>query len=60
MTATAGTCFGSAILQINGAPTLPAPVITPAGGTFSQPQTVTITPAVFAPLTNTPGWRTGV
>ena len=58
--AKAGSLFGSATLQINGVPTPPAPVITPAGGSFSQPQTVIITPAVLSPLTNTPGWRTGV
>jgi hypothetical protein len=39
---------------------LAEPVITPAGGAFDQPLTVTITPAVMSPLTNTPGWRTGV
>ena len=55
-----GSIFGSAVLQINNVPTPPKPIITPAGGTFSQPQAVTITPAVFAPLTTTPGWRTGV
>jgi|GEM_PF-1473183 len=55
-----GELTGSALLRINGVPTPPAPVITPAGGSFSQPRTVTITPAVFSPLTNTPGWRTGV
>ena len=41
-------------------PTPPAPVITPNGGTFDQPLTVTITPAVSTVLGNTPGWRTGV
>jgi len=51
---------GSAILQINDVFTPPTPVITPAGGAFSQPLTVTITPAVTTTLTNTPGWRTGV
>jgi hypothetical protein len=55
-----GSIFGSAVLQINNVPTPPKPIITPAGGSFSQPLTVAITPAVFAPLTNTPGWRTGV
>jgi hypothetical protein len=55
-----GGIFGSAVLQINNVPTPPKPVITPAGGSFSQSQAVTITPAVLAPLTNTPGWRTGV
>ena len=58
--ATEGSIFGSAILQINSVNALPAPVITPNGGTFDQPLTVTITPAVCSPLTNTPGWRTGV
>jgi hypothetical protein len=58
--ATAGSIFGSAILQINSVPTPPAPVITPAGGSFSEPLSVTISGAVPAPLPNTPGWRTGV
>jgi hypothetical protein len=55
-----GSISGSAILQINSVPTPPAPVITPAGGTLSQPQTVTISGAVLTPLSVTPGWRTGV
>ncbi|MEI6212384.1 MAG: hypothetical protein WCR06_12255, partial [bacterium] len=58
--ATAGSIFGSAILQINSVNALPAPVITPNGGTFNQPLNVTITPAAPTPLPGTPGWRTGL
>ena len=39
---------------------VPTPIITPAGGTIGQPQSVTITPAVFSLLPGAPGWRTGV
>jgi hypothetical protein len=59
-----GGAGGSGIVivryEVGPSTCVPTPIITPAGGTISQPQSVTITPAVFAPLTNTPGWRTGV
>jgi PKD repeat protein len=39
---------------------VPPPVITPFGGTFSDPLLVTIAPPTLTPISGTPGWRTGV
>ncbi len=44
----------------NTVASLLAPVITPNGGTFDQPLSVSITPSSSTVLSNTPGWRTGV
>jgi PKD repeat protein len=54
---------GSSSAQVevtSSAPYLQPPVITPNGGSFDQPLSVSITPATMTVLPTTPGWKTGV
>ena len=39
---------------------VPPPVITPSGGTFSDPLLVTIAPPTLTPISGSSGWRTGI